>query len=56
MMLLNPYVFVESTGGEVGECAPYTYPIPTAVITDLDSFIVYPTETAVETNLCSEII
>lgn len=42
--------------GPGGDCADYYRPTPTAVITDLVDAIVAVVATAVDTNLCSEII
>lgn len=41
--------------GQDADCDPYPAPIPTAVITNLDTPSEWRLATAVETNLCSEI-
>ena len=45
---------IVSSGG--GECDDYTMPDPTNVMTDLDTDAVSVGPTAIDTNLCSEII
>lgn len=38
------------------DCVDYSRPPSAAIATDLDADIVNPTPTAIETNLCSEIV
>ena len=49
-------MIVVSGEGGGGECDDYTMPTPTNVVTDLDTDAVSVGPTAIETNLCSEII
>lgn len=43
-------------GGGGGECDDYAWAIPTAIVTNLTVVPVFQSPTAIETNLCAEVI